>query len=73
MQLSLYGGFGEKGRTSIGVAHDGYRLIVDAGVKTSTPRDAADYYPAIPREHLAQAAAMVVTHGHEDHAAAIGW
>jgi uncharacterized protein len=73
MRLALYGGFGEKGRTSIGLAHDGFRVIVDAGVKTSVARDAHDYYPAIPPAGLAGASAMIVTHGHEDHAGGIGW
>ena len=35
MRLALHGGFGEKGRTCIGVAHDGFRVLLDAGVKTS--------------------------------------
>jgi Cft2 family RNA processing exonuclease len=32
MRLVLHGGFGEKGRTSVGVERDGYRLLLDAGV-----------------------------------------
>jgi predicted metal-dependent RNase len=44
MRLHLYGGFGEKGRTCLGVEVDGYRLLLDAGVKTSAR--GADYYPA---------------------------
>ena len=72
MRLDLYGGFGEKGRTCVGVETNGYRLLLDAGVNTSVPRDAG-YYPAIPVDALRAADAIVVTHGHEDHAAALGW
>jgi uncharacterized protein len=72
MRLTLFGGFGEKGRTSLGVASDGYRLLLDAGVKTSA-RGSADYYPAIDAGTLRDVDAIVVTHAHEDHVAALGW
>ena len=72
MRLALHGGFGEKGRTSIGVESDGYRLLLDAGVKTSA-RGSPDYYPAISPAQLVATDAIVVTHGHEDHVAALGW
>ncbi|HEX8009539.1 MAG TPA: MBL fold metallo-hydrolase [Casimicrobiaceae bacterium] len=70
--MKLYGGFGEKGRTALGVESGGYRLLLDAGVKTSA-RERDDYYPAIPAEELRSSNALIVTHGHEDHAAALGW
>ena len=72
MRLDLYGGFGEKGRTCLGVESDGYRLLLDAGVKTSA-RGGDDYYPAIPDAALRAIDAIVITHGHEDHVAALGW
>jgi glyoxylase-like metal-dependent hydrolase (beta-lactamase superfamily II) len=72
MRLNLYGGFGEKGRTCVGVDSDGYRLLLDAGVMTGARGD-ADYYPAIPKDALKALDAIVVTHGHEDHVAALGW
>ncbi len=72
MRLSLRGGFGEKGRTSIAVESDGYRLLLDAGVKTSA-RGSPAYYPAISPAELAATDAIIVTHGHEDHVAALGW
>ena len=72
MRLFLYGGFGEKGRTSIGLEANGFRLLLDAGVKTSA-RNTPDYYPAIAPSDLQSFEAMVITHGHEDHAAALGW
>jgi Cft2 family RNA processing exonuclease len=72
MRLVLHGGFGEKGRTSIGVETGGYRLLLDAGVNTSA-RGRDDYYPRITRAQLEATDAIVVTHGHEDHVAALGW
>jgi hypothetical protein len=72
MRISLYGGFGEKGRTCIGVERASYRLLLDAGVKTSA-RGRGDYVPAISRDELATFDAMIVTHAHEDHVGALGW
>jgi len=72
MRITLHGGFGEKGRTSIGVAAEGFRLLLDAGVKTSAV-GRADYHPAIGPTELAALDAMIITHGHEDHVAALGW
>ena len=71
MRLHLHGGFAEKGRTCLGVEVDGYRLLLDAGVKTSA--SGADYYPAISPEELRATDALVITHAHEDHVAALGW
>ncbi|HZP88759.1 MAG TPA: MBL fold metallo-hydrolase [Burkholderiales bacterium] len=72
MRLSLHGGFGEKGRTCIGLESGGMRLLLDAGIKTSA-RDTPDYYPALSPEELAATDAIIITHGHEDHVAALGW
>lgn len=71
MKLTVHGGIGEKGRTCIGVEHGGTRLLLDVGVDTSA-RGAA-YYPAIPRAELERIDAIIVTHAHEDHVAALGW
>jgi len=72
MTITLHGGFGEKGRTCIGVAHGSFRVLLDAGVKTSD-RGRRDYHPAIEPAALASLDALVVTHAHEDHVAALGW
>jgi len=72
MRVDFYGGFGEKGRTCVGIESGGFRLLLDAGVKTSA-RGGDDYYPAISAERLQKTGAMIVTHGHEDHLAAVGW
>jgi Cft2 family RNA processing exonuclease len=72
IRLSLYGGFGEKGRTCLGVEAAGFRLLLDAGVKTSA-LGTRDYHPAIAADAIAALDAIVITHAHEDHVAALGW
>ena len=71
MRITLHGGFGEKGRTCVGVEGAGYRVLLDAGIKTSA-RDRDDYHPAIDAAALRAQDAIVVTHAHEDHVAALG-
>lgn len=72
MRLVLHGGFGEKGRTCLGVESQRYRVLLDAGVKTSA-RGGGDYYPAIAADALGATNAIIATHAHEDHVAALGW
>lgn len=72
MRLVLHGGFAEKGRTCIGIEVEGYRLLLDAGVKTSGA-GGSDYYPAITESELRATDAIVITHAHEDHVGALGW
>lgn len=72
MRVTLYGGFGEKGRTCLGVESAGYRMLLDAGVKTSA-RGRDEYYPAIDARALRAHDTIVITHAHEDHVAALGW
>jgi glyoxylase-like metal-dependent hydrolase (beta-lactamase superfamily II) len=71
MRLSFHGGFGEKGRTSLAVEGGGVRLLLDAGIDTSSTGPAR--YPAIAPHELARLDAILVTHAHEDHIAALGW
>jgi phosphoribosyl 1,2-cyclic phosphodiesterase len=71
MKLRIHGGVGEKGRTCIGVEHAGTRLLLDIGVDTSAR--GATYHPAITRTELERIDAIIVTHAHEDHIAALGW
>lgn len=71
MKLRIHGGVGEKGRTCVGIEHGGTRLLLDVGVDTSA-RGAA-YHPAITRAELERIDAVIVTHAHEDHVAALGW
>src|SRR4051812_38996475 len=72
MQISLHGGFGEKGRTCLSVASNGFSILLDAGVMTSA-RGRSDYYPDLSRKQLAAFDAIVITHSHEDHVGALGW
>lgn len=72
MKVTIHGGVGEKGRTCIGVEQGGTRLLLDVGVDTSAPRGPS-YYPAITPEELRGLDAIIVTHAHEDHVAALGW
>ncbi|MDQ6618156.1 MAG: MBL fold metallo-hydrolase [Pseudomonadota bacterium] len=72
MRLHLHGGFGEKGRTSLVVESANFRLLLDVGVMTSA-HGTPQYYPQISREQLAAVDALLITHGHEDHSAALGW
>jgi len=72
MQVKIYGGVGEKGRTCIGVEQDGTRILLDVGVDTSSSRG-LDYYPAISQRELQRLDAIIVTHAHEDHVGALGW
>lgn len=71
MKLRIHGGIGEKGRTCIGIEHGGTRLLLDVGVDTSA--QGAAYHPAIARAELERIDAIIVTHAHEDHVAALGW
>ncbi|KAA2242089.1 MBL fold metallo-hydrolase [Salinarimonas soli] len=71
MRLTFHGGFGEKGRTSLAVAGGGVRLLLDAGIDTAATGPAR--YPAITPAELAGLDALLVTHAHEDHLAALGW
>ncbi len=72
MKAKIHGGVGEKGRTCIGVEQGDTRLLLDVGVDTSAP-PGPDYYPAIAPEELRRIDAIIVTHAHEDHVAALGW
>jgi hypothetical protein len=71
MRLTFHGGFGEKGRTCLGLHGGGVRLLLDVGVDTSAHGRAR--YPLITPEALRDADAILVTHAHEDHLAALGW
>ena len=71
MIVTLHGGFGEKGRTSVGVETGNTSLLLDVGVNTSG--SGADIYPRISQGQLRRQSAIVVSHAHEDHVGALGW
>jgi len=68
--VHLYGGFGEKGGLCLGLRSGGHGLLIDAGVHTGA---GSQRYPGISPEELASYQALILTHGHEDHVAALGW
>ncbi|MCO5090138.1 MBL fold metallo-hydrolase [Bosea sp. (in: a-proteobacteria)] len=72
MKLTIHGGIGEKGRTCVGAAQGATRLLLDVGIDTGVARGPG-YYPALTRAELSLIDAIIVTHAHEDHVAALGW
>ncbi|MBD7991713.1 MBL fold metallo-hydrolase [Ochrobactrum sp. Sa2BUA5] len=68
--IDLYGGFGEKGRTSVGIRSD-RRLLFDAGIKVGAK--GRDYYPAIAEHDVAALDAVFISHAHEDHIGGLYW
>lgn len=69
--LHLYGGFGEKGRTCLGLDCGGQRLLFDAGIKVGAGD--ADYHPAIAPAQIPRLDALFISHAHEDHIGALSW
>lgn len=70
MDVGLFGGFGEKGRTSIAVRSGATSLMLDAGIKVGASGD--DYHPLLvwPATEID---ALLLTHAHEDHVGALAW
>ncbi|WP_412050758.1 MBL fold metallo-hydrolase [Hoeflea sp. Naph1] len=71
MQIDLYGGFGEKGRTSVGISTSDTRILLDVGIKVGAM--GRDYYPAIDVAAIASLDAVFVSHAHEDHIGGLSW
>lgn len=70
MEIELLGGFGEKGRTSVGIRSGGSRIVLDAGIKVGAA--GAEYYPAIGGS-VDDIDALFISHAHEDHVGALSW
>lgn len=68
MKVELLGGFGEKGRTSLGVSGGGRRILLDAGIKVGASGE--DYYPAM-NGSVEGIDALLISHSHEDHVGAL--
>lgn len=71
MRIGLHGGFGEKGRTSIGISGGGKSILLDVGIKVGAT--GRDYYPAIDDAAIATLDAVFVSHAHEDHIGGLAW
>lgn len=70
MQLDLLGGFGEKGRTCLGVRRPSGRVLFDLGIKVGAA--GAEYYPALDGP-AGDIEAVLISHAHEDHVGALSW
>ena len=68
LSLHLQGGFGEKGRTSLGVDDGRTRIVLDAGIKVGAAGD--EYYP-LPLLPPDRVDALLISHAHEDHVGAL--
>lgn len=71
MQIDLYGGFGEKGRTSVGLADSHTRILLDVGIKVGAT--GREYYPVIGDAAIMSLDAVLVSHAHEDHVGGLSW
>lgn len=70
MMLDLFGGFGEKGRTSVAVSSGSDRILLDAGIKVGAT--GSEYYPAIDGP-VSDVRGLFISHAHEDHVGALAW
>ncbi|PRD44088.1 MBL fold metallo-hydrolase [Phyllobacterium phragmitis] len=71
MRIGLHGGFGEKGRTSIGIEAGERHILLDAGIKVGAT--GRDYYPLIDDAAIRALDALFVSHAHEDHVGGLSW
>ncbi|HEY0920958.1 MBL fold metallo-hydrolase [Devosia sp.] len=67
MKVTLLGGFGEKGRTSVAVEAGATRVVFDVGIKVGA--SGAEYYPVFPEARTIDA--VFISHAHEDHIGAL--
>lgn len=70
MRINFYGGFGEKGRTSVGVSADKH-ILLDAGIKVGA--SGREYYPTITEDEIKALDAVFISHAHEDHIGGLNW
>nr|WP_082766374.1 MBL fold metallo-hydrolase [Paramesorhizobium deserti] len=71
MRVGLHGGFGEKGRTSVGIETGDRRVLLDVGIKVGAT--GRDYYPLIDDEAIRALDALFISHAHEDHVGGLSW
>ncbi|MGH6761089.1 MAG: MBL fold metallo-hydrolase [Phyllobacterium sp.] len=71
IRIDLHGGFGEKGRTSLGVSNGDTRILFDVGIKVGAAGD--EYYPLIDDAKIERLDAVFISHAHEDHIGGLAW
>ena len=71
VSLKILGGCREQGRSSFLLARGGDAWLLDCGVKRVVDGARVGEYPLIEDSELARIRAVVLSHGHEDHAAAL--
>ncbi|MEK8129166.1 MBL fold metallo-hydrolase [Paenibacillus filicis] len=67
MQLDIWGGAGEHGRSSYYLLHNDCRVLLDCGVK----KTGSGEYPLIDPAQAARLDAVFLSHAHEDHSVAL--
>ncbi|WP_343051256.1 MBL fold metallo-hydrolase [Phyllobacterium pellucidum] len=71
IRVDLFGGFGEKGRTSVGIATQTTSIVCDVGIKVGAV--GREYYPAIDDDQISRVDALFISHAHEDHIGGLSW
>jgi Cft2 family RNA processing exonuclease len=69
MQLNIWGGAGEHGRSCYWIGNEQTSILLDCGVK----REGSGEYPLIDPTKVAELDAVFLSHAHEDHSIAIPW
>lgn len=67
IEMRIWGGAGEEGRSCYFVKQGDSRILFDCGVK----KEGKGEYPLLDREEVAQLDAVFLSHAHEDHTMAI--
>lgn len=71
IRIDLHGGFGEKGRTSVGIRNGATRVLLDVGIKVGAT--GSEYYPLIDDATASDLDAVFISHAHEDHIGGLAW
>ncbi|MDO7907511.1 MBL fold metallo-hydrolase [Paenibacillus sp. JX-17] len=67
IQLHVWGGAGEHGRSCYVLTGEHHRIMLDCGVK----KEGTGQYPLLQEEQIPQLTAVFLSHAHEDHSMAL--